>query len=94
LIINGIIWLRAIVDKLAQKHRVETLEVEETFRNGPRFRRIERGNVAGEDLYTAMGRSDSGRYLVVFFVYKQSHDALIVSARDMTPGERRHYAQA
>jgi uncharacterized DUF497 family protein len=68
--------------------------VEEAFRNGPRFRRIERGNVAGEDLYAAMGQSDSGRYLVVFFVYKQSHDALIVSARDMTTGERRRYAKA
>jgi len=35
-----------------------------------------------------MGQTDAGRYLSVFFVYKQSHDAIVISARDMDAGER------
>jgi hypothetical protein len=33
--INGIIWLRDVIDKLAFKHRVEQEEVEEVFRMYP-----------------------------------------------------------
>ena len=47
-------------------------EVEEVFRNRPQFRRIARGDVAGGDLYSAMGQTDAGRYLIVFFIYKRS----------------------
>ena len=92
--IVGIVWLRAVVDKLANKHSVDTTEVEEVLSNRPRFRRIARGHVAGEDLYAMMGQSDAGRYLITFFVYKQSYDALIISARDMTIAERRRYEKA
>ncbi len=91
--ITGIIWLRNVVNKLAQKHRVELAEVEEVFQNRPRFRHIARGRVVGEDLYAAMGQTDAGRYLIVFFIYKQSREALIISARDMTPKERRRYGR-
>ena len=91
--ILGIIWLRDIVDKLKWKHRVETEEVEEALATGPRFRRLERGDVAGEDLYGAFGQSHAGRYLTVLFIYKTSREALIVSARDMTDRERRRYAR-
>ena len=60
-------------------------EVEEVFRSHPRVRRIERGDIAGEDLYSALGRTDEGRPLVIFFIHKLSDDVLIVSARDMSP---------
>jgi hypothetical protein len=43
------------------------------------------------DVYAASGRTDAGRYLVVFFVYKHSQEALIISARDMDGRERRLY---
>jgi len=33
--IEGIIWLRQIVDKLALKHKVDVNEVEETLNNNP-----------------------------------------------------------
>ena len=36
--IVGFIWIEEIVEKLAQKHHVETDEVEELFSGGPRFR--------------------------------------------------------
>jgi uncharacterized DUF497 family protein len=35
--------------------------------------------------------SDAGRYLIVFFIYKVAHTALIISARDMNKSERRRY---
>lgn len=91
--ILGIIWLRHIVSKLVQKHQVEPEEVEEIFNNRPRFRRVARGNVAGEDVYSAMGQTDDGRYLIVFFIYKSSREVLVISARDMSSKERKRYGR-
>ncbi len=91
--INGIIWLKNVVQKLLWKHNIMTDEVEEVFANAPRFKFQEKGNVSGENLYTAYGRTDAGRYLTVFFIYKLTHDALIVTARDMDRKERRRYAK-
>ena len=91
--IAGIIWLRSIIDKLEQRHHVDQAEVEEILYNRPRFRRIARGDVAGEDLYSAMGQTDAGRYLIVFFIYKRSREALVISARDMSRKERRRYGR-
>lgn len=91
--ITGIVWLRNIVDKLAWKHNVSTDEVEELFNHSPRFRFIERGDVNGEHLYAALGQTDAGRYLIVFFVFKLTGDALIVSAREMTGKERKWYGK-
>ncbi len=87
----GIIWLEDIVDKLLYKHNVEQYEVREVFNNAPFFRLVEKGHRQGEHVYAAFGQSDSGRYLIVFFVYKKERRALIVSARDMEPVERRQY---
>ena len=91
--INGIIWLRDVIDKLAFKHRVEQEEVEEVFDNRPKFRFLEKGERAGEDVYVALGQSNAGRYLAVMFIYKKSKDALILSARTMAPKERRLYGK-
>jgi uncharacterized DUF497 family protein len=92
--INRIIWYRRFVEKLWHKHRVEVHEAEEALLNHRRARRVRRGHVRGEDVYLAMGQTDAGRYLSVFFVYKQSHDAIVISARDMDTGERREYGKA
>ena len=51
--LNGIIWLREIVDKLAFKHSVETNEVEEVLTNNPKVRFVEKGQRKSEDLYIA-----------------------------------------
>ena len=91
--ITGIIWLREVVDKLAWKHQVTTGEVEKALTTARRFRFIETGDVGGEDLYAAMGRTDAGRYLVIYFIYKVTKEALIVSAREMTRKEKRAYAK-
>jgi uncharacterized protein len=91
--INGIVWLEDVVDKLRRKHGVEPEEVEEALAPKARIRKIEAGDVRGEDLYAALGRTDAGRYLIVFFVYKATHEALIVSARDATGKEKKLYGK-
>jgi len=89
--ITGIIWLADIVEKLWQKHHVEQHEVAQIFANSPQFRFVEKGHREGENVYAALGQTDGGRYLIVFFVHKKDGSALIVSARDMTAAERKRY---
>ncbi|MHB0879005.1 MAG: BrnT family toxin [Anaerolineae bacterium] len=84
-------WLPQVLDKLAAKHALGPYEVEQVFLNGPRYRFTQRGAREGEHVYAAYGRTDGGRYLVIFFVYKSDGLALIISARDMDPSERRRY---
>lgn len=91
--LKGTIWLRNVVDKLLWKHNVTTDEVEEVLRHSPHYRFIERGDIDGENLYTAMGKTESGRYLIIWFVYKRTGEALIISSRDMTKKEKRLYAK-
>ncbi len=89
--IDDFIWLPDIVDKLAVKHHVTQDEVEEVFFDQPRYRFVESGYRQGEDVYAASGQTDGGRYLIIFFIQKPSHRALILSARDMDDTERRRY---
>jgi uncharacterized DUF497 family protein len=89
--ISGFIWLEEIVEKIKQKHNVSQDEVREVFRNSRHFRFVEKGHYQGENVYSALGQTDAGRYLIVLFVYKKTRQALIVSARDMTDAERNRY---
>ncbi len=91
--IEGIIWLRNVVDKLIFKHNVKTNEVEEVFKKGGRFRFVEKGKQKGEDMYLALGKTESGRYLAVLFIYKKTKEALILSARDMAKKEKKQYGK-
>jgi uncharacterized protein len=91
--IAGVIWLRDVVDKLLWKHNVTTIEVEEVLNNLSRYRFIERGDVEGEDLYTATGQTNGGRYLIVYFIHKMTGEALIVSARKMTDKEKKSHGK-
>jgi uncharacterized DUF497 family protein len=91
--IEGIIWLRDIVDKLISKHHVETSEVEEVLNSKPKIRFVEKGDREGEDVYLALGQTDAGRYLAVLFIYKKTREALVLSARDMAIKERRRYGR-
>jgi uncharacterized DUF497 family protein len=91
--IEGIVWLRNIVDKLAVKHHVEIDEVEEVLSNQPKFRFVEKGERAGENVYIALGQTEAGRYLAVLFIHKKTKEALILSARDMANKERKQYGK-
>lgn len=87
--ITEIVWLADIEEKCAVKHGVYPPEVAEVFRSSARVNFVEKGYRSGEDVYVARGRTDAGRYLMVFFIRKLDGSALIVSARDMTRRERR-----
>jgi len=41
--IENFIWLQDIIDKLAFKHHVEAIEVEEVFDNRPKIRFVQKG---------------------------------------------------
>jgi uncharacterized DUF497 family protein len=58
--ISTIVWLARFLEKIERKHGVSAEEVEEVFDNRPRFRRIESGDVAGENLYRALGPTHGG----------------------------------
>ena len=92
--IKGVIWLDEVLAKIESKHRVSPEEVEGVLRSKPQFRFVEKGHRRGENVYVALGRTSAGRRLSVFFIRKLSADALIISARDMDPKERRWYEQA
>ena len=90
--IEALIWLEAIVDKLEIKHHVSIDEVEDVLTSQPRFRLVERGHRAGENVYAAFGRTQAGRRLLVFFIYKpHTHEALVLSAREPSQRERKLY---
>lgn len=91
IIIDDIIWLDSIVEKLAWKHGVLPHEVEEILAGKCRIFRSERGNIEGEDLYNALGKTKEGRYLSVFFIKKLNNKALIITTRDMNQRERGRY---
>ena len=75
------------------KHQVNHQEVEEVFSNKPKFKLIEKGHVKKENLYSARGQTDNGRYLSIIFIYKKTKEVLIVTARDMDKKERKNYAK-
>jgi len=89
--IKRIAWIDEVIDKLQAKHGVEQDEVGEILRRQPYFAFAEKGRRKGEDVYAAFGQTEAGRYLVVYFVYKQDQSALILSARDMAPKDRKRY---
>ena len=91
--VHEVIWLDAFVEKLWRKHHVSTDEVEEVLSARPLARKVARGDVVGEDVYAAMGQTSLGRYLTVFYVLKAGGRALVISARDMKPKERRQYGK-
>jgi uncharacterized DUF497 family protein len=91
--ISNIVRLARFLEKVERKHGVSAEEVEEVFDNRPQFWRVESGDVAGENLYRALGPTDGGRYLAVFFIYKGRGRALIISARDASTKEMKSYGK-
>jgi uncharacterized DUF497 family protein len=90
--IADFIWQPDVIEKVAVKHQLTQEEIEEVFFNQPKFRFLEPGrHTPGENVYSAEGQTDAGRYISVFFILKSTGDALILSARDMTRRERRRY---
>jgi uncharacterized DUF497 family protein len=91
--ITNVIWIAQFVEKIEHKHGVSRDEVESLFATQPSVRLVAGGDVKGENLYRAVGQTDEGRYLAVFFVYKKRGRALVISARDAAPQELRSYVK-
>ncbi len=91
MIIYEIIWKQKFVDKLASKHRVSIEEAEEVLGGKPLIRKVGRGRIKGENVYAAYAQTNTGRFLIVFFINKEGNRALPISARDMDSSERRYY---
>jgi uncharacterized DUF497 family protein len=89
--LDDIIWLDRVVEKLAWKHNILPVEVEEVLSGQCRIFRKESGKVEGEHLYNALGQTDNGRYLSIFFIRKLGNKALIITARDMNKSERKRH---
>ena len=92
-IIDDIVWLDRILEKIAWKHNVLPSEVEEVLSGDCRIFRKEKGKVEGEHLYNALGKTEAGRFLSVFFIRKLGNKALIITARDMNKRERKRYGE-
>jgi len=94
MVFDEIIWLDYIVDKLAWKHHVLPAEVEEVLESRRTLHwRNQKGRIEGEDIYNALGRTEAGRYVSVFYIKKLGNRALIISARDMNQTEKRRYGK-
>ncbi len=59
--IKGLIWFDEIIEKLARKHEVSQNKIREVLSGQPHFRFVERGHRFGENVYAAMGQTESGR---------------------------------
>jgi uncharacterized DUF497 family protein len=64
------IWKDYFIDKIEVKHGISTDEVEEVLFNKPHVRRVQKGHIKGEDLYTAYGQTDGLSFL---FAREQPH---------------------
>jgi uncharacterized DUF497 family protein len=60
----------------------------------PTWRRwpvVDRERVLAKIDHNALGRTEAGRYLSVFFIRILGNKALIITARDMNRNERKRY---
>jgi uncharacterized DUF497 family protein len=89
--INDLIISENIAEKLFRKHNVEAYEVYESFWNENERALITR-SPRGAGTYLAFGRAEAGRYLTIAFVLK-GKQAKILTAREMTRGERKLYKE-
>ena len=78
-----------ILEKIESRHRISFTEVEESCLSDRRH--IRRG---GEGLYKVFSQTVAGRYVLVVLVNLGGGDWKIVTAREMTDGERRLYVRA
>jgi uncharacterized DUF497 family protein len=86
----GFQWDEGNADKNLEKHGVSDAECEQIFFNDPLVAGEDEEHSQDEPRGFALGRTDAGRHLFVVFTIR-SQLARVISARDMTPVERRSY---
>ncbi|PWH13595.1 MAG: hypothetical protein DDG58_13880 [Ardenticatenia bacterium] len=92
--IVGCVWPVEVAQQVLQHHNIEPDEVDEVLTGRPHFRFVEESFRPGEAVYVALGQTEAGRYLAVFFTLTSDERARIVWARDMRRAERTKYEQA
>ncbi len=91
--IRRLIWLEEVVEKIETKHGVAKDEVQDVLIHKSKIKKMRAGHFNDEHVYRALGQTGTGRHLTIFFIYKTSQDALILSARDMDDKERKSYGK-
>jgi uncharacterized DUF497 family protein len=67
------------------RHAVDPDEAEAVLDNTPRIFRT------SEDKYLAYGQTDDRRFLLVVFVRKPGPMVRVITSRDITDAEKKHY---
>ncbi len=75
------------------KHKVTDSEAEQVFFNQPMVVFADELHSEEELRHFALGRTNTGRRLVVVYTIRGER-VRVISARDMTPAERREYERA
>lgn len=90
---TGFEWDEGNANKNWESHEVSRGEVEETFFNRPFVVASDVAHSRRETRYAALGRTEEGRRLAIIFTVR-GELIRVISARDMSRGERRIYEQA
>ena len=92
--IIGFHWDEGNARKSIDKHGVNRSETEEAFLNEPLLIVENVGHSRSELRFHALGVTNAGRRLHVTFTLREENTKIrVISARDMSRKERRHYEQ-
>ncbi len=91
--IEGFDWDKGNIDKNRIKHNVFKEECEQVFYNQPLRIFDDDVHVKNEKRYGALGKTNKGRYLVIFFTIR-SNKIRVISARDQGKKDRKVYQEA
>jgi uncharacterized DUF497 family protein len=83
-------WDDGNAEKNWLRHRVSQSESEQVFFNRPLAIAQDDLHSEGERRYFALGRTDANRLLFIAYTIRRDK-VRVISARDMTPRERREY---
>ena len=83
-------WDEGNLVKNWEKHRVAFWEAEEVFLNAPLLAGFVPDPSGPEERFYCLGKSDAGRLLFLAFTIRD-RGIRVISARDMSRKERRHY---
>lgn len=87
---TGFEWDEGNLTKNWEKHEVTEGECEQIFFNQPLIVTRDKKHSVFEDRYYALGGTDAQRLLFIVFTIRKDK-IRIISARDMTPAERKRY---
>lgn len=91
--IEGFDWDKGNIDKNRIKHNVFKEECEQMFLNQPLRIFDDEVHAKQEKRYGALGKTNKGRCLVIFFTVR-SHRIRVISARDQGKKDRKIYQEA